>query len=585
MLRSLFPFLRWRSRIDRESFQHDLIAGLTGAIVVLPQGVAFATIAGMPPEYGLYAGIVPAIVAALFGSSWHLVSGPTTAASVVLFSTLSPYALPGSEEYVQLALTLTLMVGIFQLVLGMLRLGAVVDFISHTVVVGFISGAAILIMLSQVQHFLGLDISGGGHLYQILVRLAQNIGKINPYDLTVGLTALLAGIASLRWFPRIPYMLVSMIAGGILAYLLNLILGQGSTGIETVGALPAGLPPLSRPGISFEVIQKLAPAAAAITLLALTEAVTIGRSLALRSGQNLDSNQEFVGQGLSNVAAGFFSGYVATGSFNRSAVNYEAGARTPLAAVFAGLFLMVCVVLVAPLTAYLPNAVMASVLFLVAWKLIDVPRIARIIRASRMEAVVLVLTISTALFVGLEFAILLGVVFGLLLYVMDTSRPRMFSRVPDVNQPDRGFVTDPNLDECPQLKILRVDGSLYFGSTHYVERMLRIYRQREPRQTHLLLICSGVNEIDVSGAEFLALEAQRRTAEGGGLYLYRIKADALVILRRGSYMQDIGEDHQFQKKHHAIATIFPKLNHSFCKICERRIFRECATIPGPEDKD
>ena len=585
MLRTFFPFLRWRSRVNRESFKHDLIAGFTGAIVVLPQGVAFATIAGMPPEYGLYAGMVPAIVAALFGSSWHLVSGPTTAASVVLFSTLSPYALPGSEEYVKLALTLTLMVGIFQLAMGLLRLGAVVDFISHTVVVGFISGAAILIILSQIQNFLGLDISGGGHVYQILIRVGENIGQINPYDLAVGITALLAGIVSLRWFPRMPYMLVAMFAGSLLAFLLNLIVGQEGTGIASIGALPAGLPPLSSPVISFEVIQKLAPAAAAITLLALTEAVTIGRSLALRSGQNLDSDQEFVGQGLSNLAASFSSGYVATGSFNRSAINYEAGARTPLSAVFAGLLLMAVVVLVAPLTAYLPNSVMASVLFLVAWKLIDVPRIARIIRASRMESAVLVLTIGTALLVGLEFAILLGVVFGLLLYVMDTSRPRMFSRVPDTTQPERDFVTDPSLDECPQLKILRVDGSLYFGSIHYVEKMLRIYRQRESRQAHLLLICSGVNEIDVSGAEFLAQEAQSRNSEGGGLYLYRLKPGVDAVLNRGGYMKDIGDDHQFAKKHHAISTIFSKLNHSICKTCERRIFRECATVPGPGDSD
>jgi len=477
------------------------------------------------------------------------------------------------------------MVGIFQLAMGLLRLGAVVDFISHTVVVGFISGAAILIILSQIQNFLGLDVSGGGHVYQILVRVGENIGKINPYDLAVGITTLLAGIASLRWFPRMPYMLASMLVGSLLAFLLNLIVGQDGTGIASVGALPAGLPPLSSPVISFEVIQKLAPAAAAITLLALTEAVTIGRSLALRSGQNLDSDQEFVGQGLSNLAASFFSGYVATGSFNRSAINYEAGARTPLSAVFAGLLLMAVVVLVAPLTAYLPNSVMAGVLFLVAWKLIDGPRIARIVRASRMEAAVLMLTIGTALLVGLEFAILLGVVFGLLLYVMDTTRPRIFSRVPDINQPDRPFVTDSSLDECPQLKMLQVDGSLYFGSIHYVEKMLRIYEQREPRQTHLLLSCSSVNEIDVSGAEFLAQEARLRNSQGGGLYLHRLKPGVDAILRRGGYMQDIGEDHEFAKKQHAIATIFPKLNHSICKTCERRIFRECATIPGPGDSD
>ena len=463
MIRRYLPFLRWWPRVNRDSLRHDLLAGLTGAIVVLPQGVAFATIAGMPPQYGLYAGMIPAIVAALFGSSWHLVSGPTTAASVVLFSTLSPYALPGSAEYVTLALTLTLMVGVFQLALGMLRLGTLVDFISHTVVVGFITGAAILIFASQIPGFLGLGSSNRWAFYDIPVQLIDHINEVNLYSVTVGVLALATGIATLRMLPKLPYMLAAMLAGSVAAFLLDLVLGNETTELRTIGALPAGLPPLTLPAVSFETISRLAPAAAAITLLVLTESITIGRALALKSGQNLDSNQEFIGQGLSNLAASCCSGYVATGSFNRSGVNYEAGARTPLSAVFAGLILMAIVVFIAPATAYLPNAAMAGVLFLVAWQLIDFNRIMKIVRASRTETAILILTITTALFVGLEYAILLGVVFGLLLFVMDTARPRIFSRVPNPNTPNRDFVTDPSLPECPQVKFLRIDGDLYFG--------------------------------------------------------------------------------------------------------------------------
>ena len=581
MIRRYLPFLRWWPRVNRDSLRHDLLAGLTGAIVVLPQGVAFATIAGMPPQYGLYAGMIPAIVAALFGSSWHLVSGPTTAASVVLFSTLSPYALPGSAEYVTLALTLTLMVGVFQLVLGILRLGTLVDFISHTVVVGFITGAAILIIASQIPGFLGLSSNNRWAFYDIPVQLIAHINEVNLYSLTVGVLALATGIATLRRFPKLPYMLTAMLAGSVAAFLLDLVLGNETTELRTIGALPAGLPPLTLPAVSFETISRLAPAAAAITLLVLTESITIGRALALKSGQNLDSNQEFIGQGLSNLAASCCSGYVATGSFNRSGVNYEAGARTPLSAVFAGLILMAIVVFIAPATAYLPNAAMAGVLFLVAWQLIDFNRIMKIVRASRTETAILILTITTALFVGLEYAILLGVVFGLLLFVMDTARPRIFSRVPNPNTPNRDFVTDPSLPECPQVKFLRIDGDLYFGSIHHVERMLEIYRQRQTDQSHLLLICSGINEIDISGAELLADEARKRNAEGGGLYLYRIKPAVEEILIRGRYMTDIGEDHRFSKKSEAISSIFEQLDRSICARCEHRIFLECASVPGP----
>lgn len=581
MIRRYLPFLRWWPRVNRDSLRHDLLAGLTGAIVVLPQGVAFATIAGMPPQYGLYAGMIPAIVAALFGSSWHLVSGPTTAASVVLFSTLSPYALPGSADYVALALTLTLMVGVFQLALGMLRLGTLVDFISHTVVVGFITGAAILIFASQIPGFLGLGSSNRWAFHDIPVQLITHINEVNLYSLAVGVLALATGIATLRSFPKLPYMLAAMLAGSVAAFLLDLVLGNETTELRTLGALPAGLPPLTLPAVSFETISRLAPAAAAITLLVLTESITIGRALALKSGQHLDSNQEFIGQGLSNLAASCCSGYVATGSFNRSGVNYEAGARTPLSAVFAGLLLMAIVVFVAPATAYLPNAAMAGVLFLVAWQLIDLKRIIKIFRTSRTEAAILALTITTALFVGLEYAILLGVVFGLLLFVMDTARPRIFSRVPNPNTPNRDFVTDASLPECPQVKFLRLDGDLYFGSTHHVERMLEIYRQRQTNQSHLLLICSGINEIDISGAELLGDEAKKRNADGGGLYLYRIKPAVEEFLIRGGYMAEIGEDHRFFKKSEAISRIFEKLDRSICARCEHRIFLECASVPGP----
>ncbi|MEE2805361.1 MAG: SulP family inorganic anion transporter [Pseudomonadota bacterium] len=581
MIRRLLPFLRWWPKVNPDSLRHDLFAGLTGAIVVLPQGVAFATIAGMPPQYGLYAAMLPTIIAALFGSSWHLVSGPTTAASVVLFSTLSPHALPGSADYVALALTLTLMVGVFQLLLGVLRLGTLVDFISHTVVVGFIAGAAILIFASQIPTFLGLPPDSRWALYEIPGQIVTQINQVNPYTMAVGVVSIAAGIATLRLFPRIPYMLAAMFAGAVLAFFIDLVIGAQTAQIKSVGALPSGLPKMTIPVISFNTINLLAPAAAAITLLALTEAITISRAIALRSGQNLDSNQEFLGQGLSNMAASFCSGYVATGSFNRTGVNYEAGARTPLSAIVAGLALMAIVLFIAPLTAYLPNAAMAGVLFLVAWRLIDIGRIIKILKTSRTEAAVLILTIATALLVGLEYAILLGVVFGLLLFVMDSARPRIFSRVPNPNTPNRDFVTDPNLPECPQIKFVRVDGSLYFGSTHHVERMLEIYRQRQPDQSHLLLICSGINEIDITGAELLAEEAHKRNSEGGGLYLYRIKPDVEKFLIRGGYLSDIDETHRFVKKADAIINIFGRLDRSICARCEHRIFLECASIPGP----
>jgi len=375
-------------KVNKEVLRNDFLAGLTGAVVVLPQGVAFATIAGMPPEYGLYAGMVPAMIAALFGSSWHLVSGPTTAASIVLFSALSALAAPGSPEYVSLALTLTFMVGLIELTLGFARMGALVNFISHSVITGFTAGAAILIASKQLKNFFGVPIERGGHLNDILVQFWHQIPNINGYILLVSACTLLSGIIIKRFWPKLPYLIIAMIFGSVVGVWLNQRYGIDVTQITTVGALPQSLPPLSSPDFSLETIKQLATPALAVTLLALTEAVSIGRSLGARSGQRIDGNQEFIGQGLSNVFGSFFSGYVATGSFNRSGLNYQAGAKTPLAAMFAGLLLIIIVLLVAPYAAYLPNAAMAGILFLVAWGLIDFHEIGHILKASRRRCTV-----------------------------------------------------------------------------------------------------------------------------------------------------------------------------------------------------
>ncbi len=581
-LSRLLPALRWWPRVNKMSFRDDLMAGLTGAIVVLPQGVAFATIAGMPPEYGLYAGMIPAIVAALFGSSWHLVSGPTTAASIVLFSALSTFAEPGSSQYVSLALTLTIMVGVIQLGMGLARMGTLVNFISHSVVIGFTAGAAILIATKQFKNFFGVPIPRGSHVHETLMALAQHIDQINWYILAIGLITIAAGILTKRYFRRIPYMIVAMVVGSLVSVLLNAVFGQGQTGITTVGALPQSLPPLSAPDLSLTTIKQLAPAALAATLFALTEAVSIARSLSARSGQHLDGNQEFIGQGLSNIAGSFFSGYVATGSFNRSGLNYQAGAKTPLAAVFAGSLLMIIVLLVAPLAAYLPNAAMAGILFLVAWGLIDFHHIRNIIKTSRSETAVLATTFFATLFLELEFAIFLGVMMSLALYLMRTSRPRIAARVPDPRLPGRKFVTDSALPECPQLKIVRIDGSLFFGAISHVQERLRDFEQRQPEQKHLAITAAGINFVDVAGAEFFAQEAHHRKEMGGGLYLIRVKEGVCEPFRRGGYLAEVGEENIFQGKTDAIQSIFPRLDKDICRTCSKRIFRECETVPGPD---
>ncbi len=574
----LFPFLSWRHRVTPRNLRTDLLAGLTGAVVVLPQGVAFATIAGMPPEYGLYAGMVPAIIAALFGSSWHLVSGPTTAASIVLFSSLSLYAEPGTANYVTLALTLTFMVGVIELVMGLARMGALVNFISHSVIVGFTAGAAILIATKQLKNFFGVPIPRGGHLHDVLLSFFQQIPQINWYVTAVALATLLSGIAIKRWLPKIPYLIVAMVVGSLAALLLQRLFGA-EIGISTVGALPQSLPPLSSPDFTLETIRNLAPAALAVTLFALTEAVSIGRSLGARSGQRIDGNQEFIGQGLSNLAGSFFSGYVATGSFNRSGLNYQAGAKTPMAAVFAGSLLIIIVVLVAPLAAYLPNAAMAGILFLVAWGLIDFDEIRHVLKSDRMETAVMGVTFFGALFLELEFAIFAGVLLSLVLYLMRTSRPRIVTRTPDPRLAKHAFSSDPDLPQCPQLRFMRIDGSLFFGSINHVKDAFGNIVRDHPEQKHLAVVAQGINFADITGGETLVKEARRRRAAGGDMYMVHVKQGLWDSLEKCGCLDAVGSRNVFQSKTAAITAIFQKLDKSICATCDKRVFSECASVP------
>jgi SulP family sulfate permease len=582
-LARFFPFLRWGKNLTRETVRVDLLAGLTGAAIVLPQGVAFAAIAGMPPEYGLYTSMVPAVIAALWGSSRHLVSGPTTAASIVMFSTLSTIAVPGSAEYISMAITLAFMVGIIQLLMGLVRLGTLVNFISHSVIIGFTAGAACLIAAKQAKTFLGIDLHDAEHLTKDVTYLFTHWDSLHPLASAVALTTLVTGALANKIDPRFPGMIAALLLGSIVAVLLNFSFGEEYTGIEVVGALPRQLPPLSVPEFSLDVLRDLAPLALAMTLFALTEAVSIARSISVKSGQPISGNQEFIGQGLSNIAGSFFSAYVATGSFNRSGANYDSGARTPLAAASAGVILVIIVLAVAPLTAYLPKAAVAGLLILVAWRLINFSQIKKILRADKNEAGILIVTFLSTLFMKLEFAILLGVILSLMIFLRKTSKPKLLPRVPDPATRNRKFTIGVSLPECPQMKMLRLEDSLYFGSVAHVGELLRRYREHYPEQKHLLLLTKGINQVDVAGAELLVTEARERRKKDGDLYLYRFKDSAARVLNRGGYYDEIGEGNIFDSKEEAIAGIFEKLDKDICATCTNRIFLECGA-PDPASR-
>ncbi len=572
------PFLGWRPQPTRETLRHDAVAALTGAVVVLPQAVAFATIAGLPPQYGLYAAMVPTIIAALWGSSRHLVSGPTTAISVLVFATLSPLAEPGSAGYIGMVLTLALLVGVFQLAMGLARLGALVNFISHTVIIGFTAGAALLIVASQIKHFFGLAVPRGAEFHETLLFVAEHLNEAHVWVTVVGVVTLAAGLAARRFLPRWPYMIVAMVAGAVVAAVLNQVLGAERTGITTVGALAGALPQLSLPDLSYGTLKALLFPAAVVAVIGLTEAVAIARSVAAKSGQRLDADQEFVGQGLSNIAGSFFSAYPSSGSFNRSGINHAAGARSPLAAAMSAPMLLAIALVAAPLAAYLPVAAMAGVLFIVAWGLIDWHHIGQILRQHPRERIVLLLTWLGVL-VDLEKGLFIGIVVSLLFYLYRTSQPAIEERTPPaagLGDPRRKMVAVSAADPpCPQLAMLRVRGSIYFGAVEHVSEALHRIDEADPRRKWVLLMAQGVNFVDLAGAQLLADEARRRRAMGGGLFIVGAQPAVARMLERSQHLASVGEARLIGHKGDALRAVYPLLDSQVCRDCPYRVFEEC----------
>ena len=582
-LHRLFPFLQWWGLVNRDTLRADAMAGIIGAIIVLPQGVAFAAIAGLPPEYGLYTAMVTPIVAALFGSSLHSVSGPTTAASIVIFSSVSNFAAPGSEEFIRIALTVTFLSGVFQLIAGWAGLGAIVNFVSLNVIVGFTAGAAVLIAEGQLKHILGIDVPSGDSFLQSLIHLGQNITHINLYSLGVAATTFAVIIILGKLAPKAPNLLLGLIAGGLLCFLIN----GGGHGVALLEPFPGRLPPPSSPDLSLSMIRQFTPQALAVAILGLISTVSISQGIAVRSGQLIDANQEFIGQGMSNMVGAFFSSYAGSGSFTRSALNYDSGAKTPLSAVFDALALMAIVIAIAPLMAYLPIPAIGAAILLVAWNLIDISHFKKVLRISRRETAVLAVTFLSALFLELEFAIYFGVLLSLSLFLMRTSTPEIIAVAPLGNQTGKrrmGEVPERKMIECPQVKIVRVDMAIYFGSINHIEAEFRNITEIEGYR-HILMLGSGINFIDMSGAEMLVREAARLRAIGGGLYLAGANPEVCEFLRKSQYSQEFGSENIFLKKSEAIHEVVERINFDICAKCRARVFLECESLPNDHEEE
>ncbi len=567
-----FPFLSWTRKLkNRETLKADFMAGIIGAIIVLPQGIAFAMIAGLPPVYGLYTAMITPIVAGLFSSSRHAVSGPTAPISIVIFAAVSKLATEGSPDFISKVLFLTFMAGAIQLALGLGRMGRYISFVSHAVVVGFAAGAAVLTITNQMRGVLGIDISSRAAFLETWEQILVHLSGINWAIFFVAAYTLILAVLVRRYAPKLPHLLIGLAGGTLLAWMM----GGPAAGIPFAAEIPRQLPTLSMPGFSAGNFHSLLGEAFAIAILGIIQTVAVGRAIAVHTGQQIDGNQELIGQGLSNVTGSFFSCYAGSGSFTRSALNYEAGARTPMSAIFAALILMVIVLLFAPYARFLPTPAFGGLILLIGWGLIDFKHIREIRKASKQDNLILGVTFFATLFAELQFAVYLGVLLSLFFFLKKTSRPNIAVMAPDSEHHRHQFINviRKTVPECPQLKIIRIDGHLYFGAIDHISAALR--EVRKGSEKHLLIMANGINYVDLDGAEWLAREAAFWRKKGGGLYIIRLKIIAQDVMESGGFMDEIGRDHFFLSKTDALASIYKKLDRDICRACPYRVFLEC----------
>jgi SulP family sulfate permease len=501
----LLPFLRWLPNCSKRGLGKDLLVGLNGAILALPQSIAYALIAGLPPQYGLYAAIVPVLIACLWGASSYLICGPTAAISIVLFSSISPMAVPGSDDFIALILLLTLLAGICQWLLGLLRFGALVNFVSHSVVLGFTLGAALVIGIGQMPNLLGLTVTSQTTALMSLLRLGEHLAESDWRSLAIALFTLAISLLSKRLSRRLPALLIGIVAASLLVMAWPEQFGS----VALVSPFEGRLPPFALLDLNLTTVLQLLPAAAACGLLGLVTSLSISRALAEKSQQLFDANQEVRAQGLSNIVGPWFGGSLSAGSFTRSALNQQAGACSPMAGVFSALLVALFALFGSRLFAYVPIPAMAASILLICWGLLDMTAVNALKRVSRSEFLVMLLTVLATLLLELQSAIYAGVLASLIVYLKRTSQPR-------VRQWQEG-----------ETDWLCIEGSIFFGACPYLQQLLQRSSARR-----VMIDARHINFIDYAGISMLHQEARRLQTQQRHLVLHHARPHVISEIEK-----------------------------------------------------
>ena len=549
-LKKYVPALEWMRAYDREDLPGDVVAGLTVAVMLIPQGMAYAMLAGLPPIVGLYASVLPLLAYAFLGTSRQLAVGPVAMVSLLVATGVGAIAEPGSDRYVLLAVVLAGMVGALQLSMGLSKMGRLVTFLSHPVISGFTSAAAIIIGLSQLKHLLGADIPRSPHLHELLANAAAHASETNLVTLGIGVGSIVAILALKKWNRRFPGALVVVVLGTLATWGF----GLHERGVRIVGEVPSGLPGASLPAFSLADLGELWPTALAIALVGFMESISVAKAFARKNGYEVDADQELVGLGVSNLVGFFFGAYPVTGGFSRTAVNGQAGAKTGLASAITAVVIGVSLLFLTGLFHFLPTAVLAAIVMTAVFGLVDVKELLHLWKVKKSDAGLLVLTFLVTLFVGIEEGIAAGVVMSLAVFVRRSTKPHhaVLGRLPGTTV-YRNVKNFPEAVEPEGVKVWRFDASFYFANAAFFrEQVDRLLLDPETPVRAVVLDASGINDLDASGETTLHDIHARLEAAGIALYVANAKGPVREVMRRGGALEAIGDERFFFDVHAAV---------------------------------
>jgi len=558
---------------DPGTLKVDILAGITVALVLVPQSMAYAQLAGLPPYYGLYASFLPPMVAAIFGSSRQLATGPVAVVSLMTAATLEPLATAGTEGFLVYATLLAVLIGLFQLALGLLRLGVIVDFLSHPVVVGFTNAGAIIIATSQLDKLFGVDAEKAERHYETVYNiLLAAVDTIHWPTLWMAIISITIMVALKKWSPSLPNVLIAV----VLTTLLSWITGYAEKGGAIVGDIPKGLPAFAMPRFEMDIILELATSAIIISLIGFMEAISIAKAMAARTRQRLDANQELVGQGLSNIVSGLFSGYAVSGSFSRSAVNIGAGARTGFSSIVTGFVVGITLLFLTPLLFHLPQATLASIIIMAVIGLVKIKPIVHAWKAEKHDGIVAVTTFVLTLVMAphLDQGILVGVVLSMGLFIYRTMRPRfaMVARFHDATF--RDVKIHPELRICQNIIVVRFDMSLYYANAGYFEtKVLQVFADY-PDAKFIILDAEGINTLDSTGEMVLTQLRDRLAAAGVKFLVARMKRQFMQSMRKTGAIDIMGGESFFSRLTFALAYAWTDIKCDTCdngKHCPYRV--------------